>query len=224
MKRYDLHDGVLGKAGIVALQSAPEVIDLHTKTQARVVGGHSVKPTADHVGDQTVQGAVLGIILEHEQCRSESYRIVVPNRCRLGSAGNRVKIALVEPNDASSLRIWEEVRVRKQFADWPQLWTVPAWHSHQDVRMKVEQDLTAPSAGRNHTSPFVSGRGDRQKRTGPSGGSRTQGNEFGARPAGEVIDIHSRVNCPGGIHRGCSYRVIGVVPQHGSQVLGRCDH
>ena len=65
-ERYDLHDGVLGQAWIVALQPAPEVINPHSRAQARVGGRHAVKPAADDVRNQTVQGAVLGIIFEHE--------------------------------------------------------------------------------------------------------------------------------------------------------------
>jgi hypothetical protein len=90
--------------------------------------------------------------------------------------------------------------------------------------MKVEHGLSAPSARRDQPAPVVPRRGDRQKGAGPSSGSRTQDNEFCARPAGEVIDIHSGVDPAGGIHRSRSDRVVGVVSERGSKILGRCDN
>jgi hypothetical protein len=130
-------------------------------------------------------------------------------------------IPLVEAEDTASLGIWVEVSIGQEFPDRPNGWAVLGRDRDKNIRMMVEENLPASTARRNQPPPSVTSSGNSQKLLCSRSGRNSQGNEFSARAAGEVVDIHGLVNSSVNIHCRRSNSVIVVVSQASRQGL-RC--
>ncbi len=77
--------------------------------------------------------------------------------------------------------------------------------------------MPASTAWRDQATPSVTSSGDGQKLHGSRSGRDSQGDEFGARPAVEVVEIHCLVNTSIYIHRRCCNGVILVISEAARQ-------
>ncbi|WP_307087158.1 hypothetical protein [Arthrobacter sp. B2I5] len=79
--------------------------------------------------------------------------------------------------------------------------------------MVIKEHLPASSARGDKTAPPVASRCNREQLFRPCACRNAQGDQFGARAAAEVVDVHCLMDVPVNIHRGRGDGVVDAIPE-----------
>lgn len=90
--------------------------------------------------------------------------------------------------------------------------------------MKIQERLPALPARRDDAAPSIANGHDGHQGTRAGAGGGTQHDEFRARSAREVEDVHSGVDATGSVHRRCGDRVGGIVAEPDREIGGGIEH
>jgi hypothetical protein len=158
-------------------------------------------PGADLL-DLTVEASDGEPVVEHEHRRSHVQGIAVANRSGLAPGDDAIEVPRMEVHDAPSIwRAGSVVAGGEQIPDGLGLQLPIDRDDGIDVRVQVEQDLTATTTRRHHTALPVAHCHDRHQGFGARPCRRAYGYQLRARASREVEDVHPCMDVAVDIHR-----------------------
>jgi hypothetical protein len=121
----------------VALEPVLELVDACAVVPS-LCCGEVIEAVAFDAGDGAFQRAVGFVVLEEEDCGTQRDRIVIADGGSLPRRGDGLVIALVEPDNATRIRIEGKIGVWQKLVNGAQLRSVVGRYSDEDVGMEID--------------------------------------------------------------------------------------
>jgi hypothetical protein len=143
----DVDPVVVVKVGVVICQGGEQGLSVVEVLTLGILVGQLCDFPAVDVREVSIQAPDPVPVIKHEHRRSHLQGIAVSDRGDLSAGHDAVEVTGMEVHDPQSrFAVRLAIAAREQIADGPGLQLTSYRHDGVDVRMKVEQDLTATAA------------------------------------------------------------------------------